>query len=461
VTRWTAAAVAALVLLPLTSCDSTDHSTAPYTLELDGRATVAGGASLRDGEHTLAVGDTLRLSSGSAILALPGGATLELRPGPNGTVLEIGAVPTLVDGDALMLAGDDGLRLRSGAASIELVGGAARVRRASGVDLAVYQGEATVDSLGSDLTTPALRQAAVSDTGTVAARPMPLVYDRAHPDPWDVRFLGDAIEMGTQLQRRSRAITVQATRPDSDFTLVSTAVPALGSGGVLSPDLVDPDRSLGETVVGASIALGGDGPFAERWDEAFALRDQGADWGLVALDQQAERDRVLGMLDDALDRLAPTVLVAAPRPLRTASIGEPAGIFVPAFLPPPSDTTEPPVVAVDDPGVDAPPVSPPPKGRPPKPRHPLRDLLGPLVGAAGRPSSRLVPDVRSADDDRRDGRRGDSAQAVLDGVSRVRPVRGQSLPGRGRDGDGLPARARKGAEGPDRRGRGAHDRKHR
>jgi hypothetical protein len=450
VNRWTAAAVAALVLLPLTSCDSADRQAAPYTLELDGSARVAGGASLHDGEHALAVGDTLRLRSGSATLALPGGATLELRAGPNGTVLEIGPVPTLVDGDALLLAGDEGLRLRSGAASIELVDGAARVRRASGVDLAVYQGDATVDSFGSALTTPALRQTAISDAGALPLRPLPLVYDRANPDPWDVRFLGDAIEMGTELERRSRAITFEAaTRPDSDVALVSMAVPSLGPD-VLSPALVDPDRSLGETVVGASIALGGAGSFAERWDAALALRDEGADWGLVALDQRAERGRVLGLLDEALDRLTPTVLVSAPGRSRTAPTVVAASIFIPAALPPPPSTIVPPIPVVEEPGVVVPAGSKPPKHKPRKPKHPHY----------GRPTKRDVPDVRSADDDRRDGRRGHRAQAVLDGVPRLRPVRGEGLPGRGGDDDGRPARAREGAAGPDRRGRGAHDRKH-
>jgi hypothetical protein len=427
VTRWTAAAVAALVLLPLASCTSADDSTAPYTLELDGTARVAGGALLHDGEHALVVGDTLRLQAGSATLTLPGDATLELRAGPNGTVLEIGPVPTLVDGDALLLAGDKGLRLRSGAASIELVDGAARVRRATGVDLAVYQGEATVESFGADLTTPALRQTAISDTGTLPLRPLPLVYDRASPDPWDVRFLGDAIEMGAELDRWSRAITVEAaTRPDSDVALVRMVVPSLGPD-VLSPALVDPDRSLGETVVGASIALGGDGAFAERWDDALALRDEGADWGLVALDQRAERGRVLGLLDEALDRLTPTVLVAARRTSPTA----PFGVVASVFLSSTTSTSVPAAPAVEEPG----------------------EVDGP-------PSKRDDPDVRSADHDRRDGRRGHRAQAVLDELSRLRPVRGEGVPRRGGDDDGRPARAREGLAGPDRRGRGAHDRKH-
>jgi hypothetical protein len=464
VNRWTAAAVAALVLLPLTSCDDGDQATEPYTLELDGRASVVGEASLRDGEHLLAVGDTLRLTSGSATLALPGDATLELRAGPDGAVLEIGAVPRLVDGDALLLAGDEGLRLRAGPASIDLVGGAARVRRASGVNLAVYHGRAAVSSLGSDLSVRALRQTAISDTGALPARPMPLLYDRSHPDPWDVRFLGDAIELGTQLERRSRAITVQATRPDSDVELVSTAVPSLGSVGALAPGLVDPDRSLGETVVGASIALGGEGSFRARWEKAFDLRDRGADWGLVALDQQAEQGRVLDLLDDALDRLAPTVLVATPRVPRSSTLGTSAGIFVPAVLVPTTTTTTAPAVdepEVDDPDPVVPPVKTPPKARPPKPRHPIRDLLDSVVGAAGRPTEGDDPDVRSADDDRRDGRRGHRSKAVLDGFPRLRPVRGQGVPGRGGDDDGRLARARAGIERPDRRGRGAHDRRYR
>jgi hypothetical protein len=218
VRRRTVAVVLAALSLSLASCSGGDDGPDPYTLAVDGIVEVTGSASrtLRSGEHQLEVGDTVRVTTGTATLALPDDASLELRADERTeSVVEVAATPELVDGDALALGGDDGLELRAGAAAIAL-DGSARVRRSSGVTLAVYQGRATVDALGQEVVTPALRQLAVSDTGAVAVRPVPLVYDRSNPDPWDVRFLGDAIDMGSQLERRSRARTAPHARPAAD-----------------------------------------------------------------------------------------------------------------------------------------------------------------------------------------------------------------------------------------------------
>src|SRR5207253_11402588 len=125
-------------------------------------------------------------------------------------------------------------------------------------------GTAHIDTLGQQLVTPALRQAAVSDTGALPRRAVPLVYDRTNPDPWDVRYLGDAIDLGTPLDRRSRALSAELPAPAVNASLLTSVVPALRTLPQFGDVVVDQSRSVGETVVGASIALAGSGDFARR-----------------------------------------------------------------------------------------------------------------------------------------------------------------------------------------------------
>jgi hypothetical protein len=450
VKRAAAAALAFAALVPLTSCRG-DDGPAPYSLRVDGTAVVTGTKPVRltDGDHKLAIGDTVRVTRGSATLALPHDASLELRAGRSQSVVLVAAVPTLVDGDGLLVAGDGTAGVKAGAARIELVEGAARLRRSTGVTLAVYQGRAVVEAIGQEVGAPALRQVAVSDTGALPVRAVPFVYDRSDPDPWDVRYLGDAIDLGSQLERRSRAITAQLARTSTDAEYVRAVVPPLRSVQGFDPALVDPERSVGETVVGASIALGGEGEFDQRWKNVFGLRQEGADWGLVALDQRASRSSVFGVLDSVLERVSsPTVTSPPGGGRRPTSTTTPGGGSTTTTTQPGTTTTTPPTT----------PPTLPPTTEPPDVTDPLFELLGPLLGAASRPTSANAADLRSTGDDGRTRRRGHRPQAVLVGVPGLRPVRGSSVPGSGGDDAGDPPRAREGAPGADRRLRGALNR---
>jgi hypothetical protein len=316
-----AAALALLAVLTLPAC-SGGGGDDKYVLEVDGSASVTtsdGTRTFESGRHKVQLGDTIQVTDGSAVLALPGPGALELRAGrtvralqanapaptTNDSRLRVTAVPELVAGDALVMAGGDDVRLVAGGATLRVDGGAARVRRSSGVTLAVYRGEADVNALGRSLPQPveAFRQVAVADTGALPRRAVPLVYDRKNPDPWDVRYLGDALDLGDQLDRRALALNRQVTAPAADASLLSQLVPTLRSASGFDGSLVDSTRSVGESVVGASIALSGPGDFVRRWNAAFEFREDGADWGLVALDQRARRAALFGTLDGVLDRL--------------------------------------------------------------------------------------------------------------------------------------------------------------
>jgi hypothetical protein len=307
---WLGLVVALLTLLPLLAC-SDGRATTPYGLALEGTAELRRGGerlALGAGDHQLAVGDELRVTDGRAVLALPGDGAIELRggraPGHN-SQLVVGPVPLLLDGHALVVADDGAVRIDSGRTTLSLAGGAARVRASSSVTFSVYSGAGEVEALGRELPdgVPALRQVTVPATGELPRRTVPIVYDEEQPDPWDRRYLGAAIELDPQFRLRSRALERDLARDGSgslDAEFLARIVPGLASEKAFTDELLDPRRSIAETVIGASIVLSDSRDFADRWRSTFDFRSQGAEWGLVALDQRARRDRFFRVLDTAV-----------------------------------------------------------------------------------------------------------------------------------------------------------------
>ena len=85
------------------------------------------------------------------------------------------------------------------------------------------------------------------------------------------------------------------------------------------------DRSPGETLIGAAITdLGDSGSFAQRWTSVFGFRDEGAEWGLVALDQDVSGSPLVGAIEQAIG-LSP--------------LSFDAPLAVPPVVPPPPPST--------------------------------------------------------------------------------------------------------------------------
>ncbi|MCU1448027.1 MAG: hypothetical protein JWP02_197, partial [Acidimicrobiales bacterium] len=271
--------------------------------------------------------DRVRVVQGLAQVAFAGQRALELRGGSEVRILP---QPELVAGDVLATAKDAGLTVAAGNADASVRRGAAHVVRGLGATAAAYSGEVTVSSAGRQLGIPALRQAAVPAPGFVPPNAAPLDY-RAD-NPWDRRFLGDAIELGDELQARSQGFTFQLA-PDEGHTagFYRQLVPALDKEQSFGQALVSPDLPAGETLVGAAISVQGhEGDFVGRWRSVFEFRGQGARWGLVALDQHVTRGPLLSEVDDALGRRSVgTSLAAAPT---TPGAGAGVGGLVPSTV---------------------------------------------------------------------------------------------------------------------------------
>ncbi|MGH9138667.1 MAG: hypothetical protein ACRD0G_16760 [Acidimicrobiales bacterium] len=355
-------------------------------------------SSLRDGQ-SLAPGDEVVVEDGSVVLQLAGGATLEGR-GPRGaanaTQVVVGEVPQLLAGD--LLAVGHGLTVDAGPAVVELGrdGAATRIQRALSLTTASYEGDVTVDSAGQRRDVSALRQLTVATVGRPPAAAQPLRYDDA--DPWDLRYLGDAIELGRRLEALADGYTATVRAGEGVtpgfYQLVLPALsahPEFESGGLL-----DIGRPAGETLVGAAISvLGERQSFEERWREVFGFRDEGATWGLVAADQAVTDSPVVVEVEQALAR---TAAIGA-----QVALGPPPAVpaSVPTTAPPPSSTTSTGVTPTTGSTTGVPPpTTSPPTIEPPAPggvlpntgipfvddaAEPIDDFLGGLLGG------RLLP----------------------------------------------------------------------
>lgn len=333
----------AVVLLG--GCTGTPGS-GPLRLAVSGRAVVEGPAGEQvvvEGSRRLELGSLVEMVSGQATLEYPDGTTLELRAGvgrADDTSLLAAPTPDLLGGDVLVVDSPDATIDADGTAVH--INGTGKVARRLSLLTQIYAGEAMVTSGGRSVSVPALRQASVPAARLVPASPSPVAYDPS--DPWDRRYLGDAIAMGDELLSRARGFTAQLGPGEGSTPgFYRLLLPDLDTQPGFSGSLLDSSRPPGETLVGAAIAVVATGDdlagFGERWDSVFAFREAGAHWGLVALDHGVDRDPLVDRLDAAIARA----------PLSEVAIGPPGGGGAPPFLPRPGSPS---------PGVEPPPAPP-------------------------------------------------------------------------------------------------------
>ena len=266
-------------------------------LRIDGSVTVTradGTTEVTGNDLVVDFGDTITVDEGTVVLELAAGQHYELRAGNVDSELVVGAPPTLVAGDALVVGGFPAA-ITVGTATVTAQG-------ASKVDAAVpqvaaYAGRTRINGTGDLDHVLGLRQVVL----TSSAAPEPFRYDPS--DAWDRRFLGEAIAFGRRLEALARGYTgdVQAGGGRSE-SFFESVIPSLADEREFTADLLDPDRAPGETLVGAAIAAQGRiGTFRQRWEATFAFRDAGAEWGLVALDQGVSSAPVLETIELAID----------------------------------------------------------------------------------------------------------------------------------------------------------------
>ncbi len=303
--RWAGGmAVVALAgaVLAIAGCSHGGPARDQARLEVDGSATVTlpeGGSKVVIGSATLDFGSVVDIDEGTATLELAAGQVYELRSGftrSDGTTTEnssvlLDAPPVLLAGDALVTGGFPA-EIRYGTTTESALGA---VKISAGVPLAAaYTGRTSISGAGPLSEVRGLRQVVL----TASATPEPFAYDGA--DPWDRRYLGEAIAFGNRLEALARGYTSDLRPGNRSASFFQAVLPALADEGEFSGDLLD-DRPAGETLVGAAIAIEGrSGTFRDRWSSVFAFRDQGAAWGLVAADQGVSSAPVLDTIEVAI-----------------------------------------------------------------------------------------------------------------------------------------------------------------
>lgn len=352
--RHVAAALVAAILIAGAGCSSDGVRAGEAVVDVaPGSRVLIGergqGLHEAEGRRTVGAGTEVKVLAGTASIALDDGARLDVR---KGSELTLSAPLSLVADDLLVTSGRRPVTVAVGGSEVS-VDGVARVRRDLAVSAATYRGSVTIRSAARSLVVPALRQAEVPSLGVLPARAEPLDHRRA--DAWDRRFLGVAIELGEQLQSRSRGFTSQLP-PGAGFTpgFYRILLPALESEAGFGEDLLPTTRDPGDTLVGAAIAVSGRlGTFAERWGGVFGFRAEGASWGLVALDQRVnDADGLVSVVDLAIGNQS---FAFAPSVVSVAAVDVPADPIPAAAAPEPVVPPETPVVP---PAVVAPPATP-------------------------------------------------------------------------------------------------------
>lgn len=339
--------LAVLVGLPLLgACNRDAVHVGEARLEPHGAVQVAKpGQAFKTVKHALTVktNDRVRVRSGTAIVRLTTGE-VELRAGSS---MRVATSPELLSGDLLAVPKKP-FAVQS-AGSVARIRGAARFQYTSTLTVASYAGGADMTSAGSRLLVPALRQAAIPALGQLPQTPSPLQYKA--DDPWDRRFLADAIDLGVELQARSDGASNQFRGQGLTAGFYRTLFPDLEHQDQFTQSLLSADRPPGEHIVGVGIALAGDnGDFASRWNSVFAFRGQGAAWGLVAMDQGVTKvSGLLKSIDEALGRapvngqggtLALAVSGPAPGPSTTTTARKPKPTSSTTSPPTPPPTTQ-------------------------------------------------------------------------------------------------------------------------
>ena len=268
-------------------------------------------------------GDLVTVGAGSAKVALPNGGHLELR---SGSSVRFHAGAAIESGDLLVESASSPVRVDAGLGDLS-VEGTVRVRRDLALDIGTYAGTATLRS-GRTVVVPWLREVAVPSVG-VAPDATPLRI--SDTDSWDVRFLGPALDLTRELDDRSRYVDANSPPTSTSAVFYRHAFQPLSTNASFDDALLRSASAAGppqpgDAFVVTAIALSGPGSFPDRWHAAFALRAQGAQWGIVAVDQRANPTGVVGLLDAAVSSsaVAPTVTALAD--------GAPGGPIPPAVV---------------------------------------------------------------------------------------------------------------------------------
>lgn len=344
------------VALVAPSCTSGGGALRPMTLKV-----VAGTAQLiREGKRH-AVHDEVRVAPGDRIVQSAGGVA-ELRLAA-GRVFELNAAElNLASSRRLTLERGKVLANLAGPATVDVGSirvasdrGTFRVDRTLATRIGVYAGSARLEEDASTMAIPRFRQAIVA--GDVVPRaPKPLRIDPV--DPWDRRFLQEALDLDRRLTSFGRGLEAQIGASAAGVPFFSRVVPVSADFGFLNPFLIHRRSDVLIALAVSAVASETGGTLGDRFRQAFDLWTDGATWGLIAFEFGVGESSLFDRLVDAL-RLAG---------LRFG----PGGVGV-------TPGTQPTPTSSPTPGGPGRSPSPSPSPSPPGPTDPIEELIDDLI----------------------------------------------------------------------------------
>lgn len=256
----------------------------------------------------VAAGDSLVLSRGGvAELRLAKGRVLELRDArveltsdtalrlSRGSILSDIQAPLDIDLESSRLSADRGTF---------------RVDRALSTRVGNYAGEPiTVRAGSSSLAIPAYRQTVVAG-GIIPKVVAPLRINRK--DPWDQRLVSEALDLEQRLVNFARGLEAQLG-PSSGIEFFRAVAP-LGLDVVFLEPVLGSRRS--DVLIGLLLAVdakvGSANPVQSRFEKIFDLWNDGASWGLLAMEFGVPQDGLFSRLLQAVEKAG--IRVAGPGP---------------------------------------------------------------------------------------------------------------------------------------------------
>ncbi len=246
--------LAAIALLALGAACSGGDDDVAGRLTVDGRAEVSspgGKVEEERGSRSVKFGQGVKVIEGTAVLRLDRGRQLDLRTGTN-VVLEDAAEdgnrpvtqPQLLANDLLVQAPPGNRLTVSTEGTDVIVSSAARISRGPVLLVSSYTGDVELRSGNQSTVVSALREVTVDGDGRIVSGPVPLSYDA--DDPWDRRLLSEAIEVGNELEARSKGFSAQLGATDGrtvEFLL--GLLPALADQPGLRPPTLRPPPPSG------------------------------------------------------------------------------------------------------------------------------------------------------------------------------------------------------------------------
>jgi len=210
--------------------------------------------------------------SGGARIELPGKRFLELAANSE---IRMATEPELVKGSVLANVGPP-LDILVDQVSVTARNAIVRIDKALSVRVAVYQGTALLPESGWGVPLTSFQQVRMV-FGAVNSGPQPLIVNPTNA--WDLRLLGEAIDVGTSLFRQERGLTSQLQGPgvrDVIIEALSDEFPSTELGSVLAA------AAPADVVIAALIASSIDGDPAFNLQQILDLRNAGADWIVIA-----------------------------------------------------------------------------------------------------------------------------------------------------------------------------------